>query len=130
MSFPRFVIPFFLPLVAGLALLTGAWAAPMALTGASYAADGGLLVASNKTSTDHFVSMVSNKDCALWRALRGPAVCKGRGGAQNPYDVHHTQPHRTVAEEGVQKAPPLRPLPAAPSPRRGAPPSKNAPPPP
>src|SRR6266850_5919925 len=107
MSFPRFAIPLFLPLVAGLALLTGACAAPMALTGASYAADGGLLVASSKTSTDHFVSMVSNQDCALWRALRGRAVCKEREGEQNPYDVDYTQPQRMVAEDGVHYVPPL-----------------------
>src|SRR5437868_825784 len=108
MSFPRLAIPLFLPLVAGLALLTGACAAPLALTGASYAADGGLLVASSKTSTDHFVSMVSNKDCALWRVLRGRAVCKEREGEQNPYDVDYNQPQRMVAEDGVQYAPPLR----------------------
>ena len=107
MSFPRLAIPLFLPLVMGFALLTGACAAPLALTGASYAADGGLLVASNKTSTDHFVSMVSNKDCALWRALRGRAVCKEREGEQNPYDVDYDQPQRMVGEDGVQYAPPL-----------------------
>jgi hypothetical protein len=107
MSFPRLAIPLFLPLVAGFVLLTGACAAPLALTGASYAADGGLLVASNKTSTDHFVSMVSNKDCALWRVLRGRAVCKEREGEQNPYDVDYTQPQRMVGEDGVQYAPPL-----------------------
>jgi hypothetical protein len=108
MSSPRLAVALFLPLVAGLALLTGACAAPLALTGASYAADGGLLVASSKTSTDHFVSMVSNKDCALWRVLRGRAVCKEREGEQNPYDVDYTQPQRMVAEDGVQYAPPLR----------------------
>ncbi len=107
MSSPRLAIPLFLPLVVGFALLTGACAAPLALTGASYAADGGLLVASNKTSTDHFVSMVSNKDCALWRVLRGRAVCKDREGEQNPYDVDYTQPQRMVGEDGVQYAPPL-----------------------
>ncbi len=107
MSSPRLAIPLFLPLVVGFALLTGACAAPLALTGASYAADGGLLVASNKTSTDHFVSMVSNKDCALWRVLRGRAVCKEREGEQNPYDVDYTQPQRMVGEDGVQYAPPL-----------------------
>jgi hypothetical protein len=38
MSSPRLAIPLFLPLVVGFALLTGACAAPLALTGASYAA--------------------------------------------------------------------------------------------
>ena len=104
MSFPRLATPLFL---VGFALLAGGCAAPLAVSGAGYAADGGLLVASNKTSTDHFVSMVSNKDCALWRVLRGRAVCKEREGEQNPYDVDYTQPQRMVSEDGVQYAPPL-----------------------
>src|SRR5260370_34541352 len=115
MSSPRLAIPLFLLLVVGFALLTGACAAPLALTGASYAADGGLLVASNKTSTDHFVSMVSNKDCALWRALRGRAGCKEREGEQKPHDAHYDQPQRMVSEDGGQDAPPLHAAAGAPA---------------
>ncbi len=63
MSFSR--LPFItLCLVLGVGLMTGACAAPLAVSGASYAADGGLLVASDKTSTDHMISMVSKQDCA------------------------------------------------------------------
>jgi hypothetical protein len=102
-------------LVAGLALLTGACGAPLAVTGASYAADGGMLVASNKTATDHLASMVSKKDCALWRVLRGRAVCKEREGDKDPYAVDYTQPQRMVGEDGVQYAPPLRAAPDAPA---------------
>ena len=107
MSFPR--LPFItLSLVLGVGLMTGACAAPMAVTGASYAADGGLLVASEKTSTDHMISMVSKQDCALWRVIKGRAVCKPREGDKDPYKVDYDDPQRTVAEDGVHYAPPLR----------------------
>ena len=86
----------------------------MALTAGSYAADGGLLVVSDKTSTDHFLSMVSKKDCAMWRVLRGRAICKDREGDKDPYDVDYVQPQRMVAEDGVRYAPPLHPAADAP----------------
>jgi hypothetical protein len=106
MSFPR--LPFItLSLVVAVGLLTGACAAPL-VTGASYAADGGLLVASDKTSTDHMISMVSKQDCALWRVIKGRAVCKPREGDKDPYKVDYDDPQRTVAEDGVHYAPPLR----------------------
>jgi hypothetical protein len=97
-----------LPLVMGLALLTGACGAPLAVTGAGYAADGSLLAASNKTAADHFVSMVSKKDCALWRPFRGLEICKEREGDKDPYNVDYGQPQRMVSEGGVEYAPPLR----------------------
>jgi len=97
-----------LPLILGSTLLTGACGAPLVVTGASYAADGGLLATSNKTSTDHLASMVSKKDCALWRVFRGRAVCKEREGDKDPYAVDYAEPQRMVSEDGVQYAPPLR----------------------
>ena len=107
MSSPR--LPFItLCLVLGVGLMTGACAAPLAVSGASYAADGGLLVASDKTSTDHMISMVSKQDCALWRVIKGRAVCKPREGDQDPYKVNYDDPQRTVAEDGVTYASPLR----------------------
>jgi hypothetical protein len=107
MSFPR--LPFIpLCLVLGVGLMTGACAAPLAVSGASYAADGGLLVASDKTSTDHMISMVSKQDCALWRVIKGRAVCKPREGDNDPYKVNYDDPQRMVAEDGVHYAPPLR----------------------
>lgn len=107
MSYPR--LPFItLSLALGVGLMTGACAAPLAVSGAGYAADGGLLVASEKTSTDHMISMVSKQDCALWRVIRGRAVCKPREGDKDPYKVDYDDPQRTVAEDGVHYAPPLR----------------------
>jgi hypothetical protein len=107
MSSPR--LPFItLLLVMGVGLMAGACAAPLAVSGAGYAADGGLLVASEKTSTDHLISMVSKQDCALWRVIKGRAVCKPREGDKDPYKVDYDDPQRTVAEDGVHYAPPLR----------------------
>jgi hypothetical protein len=107
MSFPR--LPFItLCLVLGVGLMTGACAAPLAVSGASYAADGGLLVASDKTSTDHMISMVSRQDCALWRVIKGRAVCKPREGDKDPYKVNYDDPQRMVAEDGVHYTAPLR----------------------
>ncbi|OFX03401.1 MAG: hypothetical protein A3D94_21100 [Alphaproteobacteria bacterium RIFCSPHIGHO2_12_FULL_66_14] len=98
-----------LPLVAGLALLTGACGVPLAVSAGSYAADGGLLAASNKTSTDHLASMVSKKDCALWRLFRGREVCNEREeGAKDPYAVDYNEPQRSVSEDGTKYGPPLR----------------------
>ena len=102
-------LPFItLSLVVGVGLMTGACGAPLAVTGASYAADGGLLVASEKTSTDHVISVVSKQDCALWRVIKGRAVCKPREGDKDPYKVDYDDPQRMVAEDGVHYAPPLR----------------------
>ena len=106
----------FLPLVVGMALLTGACGAPLAITAVSYAADGGLIVASNKSSTDHFASMVSKKDCALWRVFRGREICKEREeGTKDPYAVDYTEPQRSVSEDGTTYGPPLRAAPDAPA---------------
>lgn len=114
MSFPR--LPFIsLSLVVGAGLMTGACAVPLAVSGAGYAADGGLLIASDKTSGDHMISMVSKQDCALWRAVKGRAVCKPREGDKDPYKVDYDDPQRMVAEDGVHYTPPLRAAPDAPA---------------
>ncbi len=118
-----------LPLVVGAALMTGACAAPLAVTGASYAADGGLLVASEKTSTDHVISVVSKQDCAMWRVLRGRAVCKPREGDKDPYNTDYNEPQRMVAEDGVHYAPPLRAAADAPATSWDAAAYKTTPPP-
>src|SRR5262245_40276586 len=93
--------------MTGCALLTAACGGPVVAAG-SYAADGGLLVASNKTSVDHLVSMASKQDCAFWRSLRGRNICKPPEGDMDPYAVNYNEPQRTVAEDGVHYAPPLR----------------------
>lgn len=97
------------PVLAGLALAASACGVPLAVSGAGYAADGGLLVETHKTSTDHLISMVSKQDCALWRVIKGRKVCQQREGDTDPYKVDYQDPQRTVSEDGVQYSPPLRP---------------------
>lgn len=107
MSSLRLFIFSLLPVV-GVALLTAACGAPLAVTAGGYAADGTLMVASDKSSSDHIASIVSKKDCALWRAFRGGDVCKDRDGAKDPYAVDYDEPQRSVSEDGVKYGPPLR----------------------
>jgi len=105
-----------LPLVVGLALLTGACGAPLAVSAVSYGSDGAMLVATDKTGTDHLASMVSKKDCALWRVFRGRQVCREREeGAKDPYAVDYNEPQRSVSEDGTTYGPPLRAAPDAPA---------------
>jgi len=107
MSYSR--LPFLtLSLIVSAGLMTGACGVPLAVSGASYAADGGLLLVSDKTSGDHMISMVSKQDCAIWRVIKGRAVCKPREGDNDPYKVDYDDPQRMVAEDGVHYAPPLR----------------------
>lgn len=105
---------FALSLATGAGLMTGACSVPLAVSGAGYAADGALLAATDKSSSDHMISMVSKQDCALWRVVRKRAVCKPREGDADPYKVDYDDPQRTVAEDGVHYAPPLRTAPDAP----------------
>lgn len=105
---PRFVLT--LVAVLSLPLMTGACGVPLAVTGASYAADGGLAVTTRKTSTDHFLSMVSKEDCSTWRIFRHQPVCKDRDpNAPDPYKVDYEEPFRSQSEGGgVQYGTPLR----------------------
>lgn len=106
----------FFPLVAGLALLTGACGAPLAVSAVSYGSDGAMLAATDKTGTDHFASMVSKQDCALWRAFRGREICKARAeGTKDPYAVDYSEPQHSVSEDGTTYLPPLRAAPDAPA---------------
>ncbi len=99
-----------------MALLTGACGAPLAVSAVSYGSDGAMLVATDKTGTDHLASMVSKKDCALWRVLRGREICREREeGAKDPYAVDYNEPHRSVSEDGTTYGPPLRAAPDAPA---------------
>ena len=97
-----------LPLIAGMAMATAGCGVPLVVSGASYAADGGLLVSSQKTAGDHLVSMVSKQDCALWRVVKGRQICHERDGDTDPYKVDYGSPERQVAEDGVHYTPPLR----------------------
>jgi hypothetical protein len=114
MSFPRLTI-LILPVALGLPLITGACGAPVAVAAASYGADGVSLAESGKTTGDHFASMVSKKDCAFWRVLRGRKICYERQGDHDPYQVNYNEPFRDQSEGGgVEYHAPLRAQPDAP----------------
>jgi len=104
MSFSRLTL-LALPLALCAPLLAGGCGAPVALAGASYGADGVSAVTTSKTTTDHFLSMVSKKDCAMWRVLRSQDICREREGDPNPYKVNYDEPFRQVSESGVEYAP-------------------------
>jgi len=74
----------FLPLLVILPI-TGC-ALPPALMVASYAADGVLLLTSGKTSTDHLLSMVEKRDCAVWRVAKNESICQDFVEGRDPYD--------------------------------------------
>lgn len=114
MSSPRHIF-MTLPLLFGVALTTSACGVPLAVTAGGYAADGGLLVTTEKTSTDHLASVVTKKDCALFRVFRGTRICRDREGDQDPYDVNYNEAERLPSEDGVQYGPPLRPAADAPA---------------
>lgn len=101
MSFPRLIL-----VALGLPLLTGGCAGA-ALTAVSYGADGVSYVETGKSTTDHFVSMVSKKDCAFWRIVRNQQICREREGDHDPYQVNYDISERQPSEDGVSYAPPL-----------------------
>lgn len=85
-------------------LLSGCGAVPIAVVIGSYAADGALIMTTDKSSTDHLISMNTNKDCGAWRAItKGGALCKDRPESQtNPYHIDYVAPFRTEGDSGLE----------------------------
>jgi hypothetical protein len=105
-----------LPAVLCLPLLTGACGAPVAVAAASYGADGVSVMESGKTVTDHAASMVSKKDCALWRIFRNRSICEERDPAKpDPYKVNYDEPFKQQSEGGVEYTPPAHAAPNSPA---------------
>jgi hypothetical protein len=105
-----------LPVAFGLPLLTGACAVPVGVAAASYGADGVSVVGSGKTSVDHFSSIVSKRDCALWHVFRNRSICEERdSGKPDPYQVNYDEPFREQTEGGVEYSPPPHAAPNAPA---------------
>ena len=61
-------------------LLLGGCAVPLPLTVASWAVDGISLMTTDKTLTDHGLSAVAGRDCALWRGLTEGDICRDDRG--------------------------------------------------
>lgn len=57
------------------ALLSGCGLPPAVMI-ASYAADGVSYVATGKSVSDHGISGVTGRDCAVWRIIKGQSICK------------------------------------------------------
>lgn len=66
-----------------LPLLLAGCGMPVPVQIASLIADGFSLFATEKTITDHGISMVADRDCAVWRGVKGGDICLG--GADDPY---------------------------------------------
>jgi hypothetical protein len=110
MSFPRLVL-----LALGLPLLAGGCAGA-AVTAASYGADGASYAETGKSTSDHFVSMVSKKDCAFFRVFSNQHMCRERPpGAKDPYQVNYDSAERMPSEDGASYAPPLHQTPTEPA---------------
>lgn len=94
--------PFTGLILVSLPLSLGGCGLPVEFTIASYAADAGLLWFTDKSSNDHLLSMVAGQDCAMWRVVKGRPICSDhKPGAENPYDIDYSAPHREVGEGGM-----------------------------
>ena len=61
-------------------VLLGACAMPMPLRVASWALDGIAYLTTEKSVTDHGISLVAQQDCALWRGVTGEQICRSEDG--------------------------------------------------
>ena len=77
----RFPCAFAVLLLA--AFLSGC-AMPLPLQVASMIADGISWFSTDKSLSDHAISLAANKDCSVWRGLSGDDIC--RDGADNTKD--------------------------------------------
>lgn len=60
----------------GLPLVLGGCGLPIGIQIASLLADGVSFITTEKTLTDHGISIVAKKDCAIWRGLKGDDICR------------------------------------------------------
>ena len=58
----------------GLLILAGC-ALPLPIRLASWAIDGISLLTTKKSIADHGISVVAERDCAMWRSLTGEDIC-------------------------------------------------------
>jgi hypothetical protein len=57
-------------------MLLGACAMPLGLRIATLVADGGSFVTTKKTVSDHVLSSVTKRDCAMWRVMKKRKPCR------------------------------------------------------
>ncbi len=66
--------------LASVAIGLGGCALPPALSIASLMVDGVSYAASGKSVQDHALSAATDEDCALWRVVKGLAICRDKDG--------------------------------------------------
>lgn len=108
---------------AGLSLLLGGCALPIPIQVASWALEGISVLATKKSLTDHGVSALAQKDCALWRGLTDDEICVDEDGAtavaalSAETDVAEIDPAPLAFVPGGDPALPAKPIaPTAPAP--------------
>ena len=89
-----------LALGVGVFALSGC-ALPMPLQVASWALDGISYLVTEKSVTDHGISLVAEKDCALFRGITEGAVCREWGDSET---------ETLVADAGEKKTAPIGPV--------------------
>lgn len=87
--------------VAAVALLTGC-GLPVGVQMASLAIQGISLAATEKTPSDHVISMVAEKDCATWRALTGEPICSDQQPAESAVMVAEAATPRPTPDEPTE----------------------------
>jgi hypothetical protein len=88
-------------------LILGGCGFPVAVQVASLIADGISVVATDKTLTDHGLSIVAEKDCAVWRGIKGEDICKQSDDLSGQIMVselpdHTAKPVETADEEPAE----------------------------
>ncbi len=61
-------------------VLLGACTMPVPLRVTSWALDGIAYLTTEKSVTDHGISLVAQQDCALWRGFMGEQICQSEDG--------------------------------------------------
>lgn len=65
-----------MPVAALLPLALGACALPVGVQVASLVVDGVSFIATDKSLSDHGLSYVAGRDCAMWRVVKGEEICR------------------------------------------------------
>jgi len=63
--------------VALMPILGGCMALPVPVQMASFALDGFSMIATEKSLTDHGLSLIAGRDCAVWRGFTDGTICRG-----------------------------------------------------
>ncbi len=80
-------------------VLLGACSMPLPLKVTSWALDGIAYLTTEKSVTDHGLSLVAQQDCALWRGFMGEQICRSEDGTAIALAAAEGQPAGN-AEDG------------------------------